>query len=215
MTFGLITEGPTDQVVLRHILARFFSPDIDIRPVQPNTDSTDEAEHLGGWSRVLGYCKSPDMLAALQVNDLVVVQIDTDVCEKYGVQKREGGLDISDDEIIEKTKAVIVENIGTDLFKEHSHKIIFAISHDSIECWLLPLYYTNNNRTKTFNCCDTLNQELRKRDFTIDCNNKRAKEYNKICKEIRNKTIIESISVHNNSFNQFIQKLATLTNIQT
>jgi hypothetical protein len=49
MAFGLITEGPTDQIVLNYILARYFKdPNIEIRPVQPNTDSTDEEETKGG-----------------------------------------------------------------------------------------------------------------------------------------------------------------------
>jgi len=209
MTFGLITEGPTDQVVLRNILGRYFNPAVYVRPVQPAIDETDRVGP-GGWQRVIEYCRSADMVSALQIYDFVIIQLDTDVCEEYGVQKREGDRDISGDEIVEKTKAVIIGNIGADLYTQYSRKIIFAISHDSIECWLLPLYYTNNNRTKTFNCCDTLNQELRKKDFTIDCNNKRATEYKKICKEIRSKTIIENISIHNNSFNQFIQRIASL-----
>ncbi len=210
MTFGLITEGPTDQVVLRNILGRYFKPPVYIRPVQPNPDSTDEADHFGSWVKVLEYCKSADMTTALQIFDYVIIQLDTDVCEEYGVQKREGDREITDDEIVEKAKAVIIKNIGCEIYAQFSKKIIFAISHDSIECWLLPLYFTNNSRTKTFNCCDTLNQELRKRGFTIDCNKKRALEYQKICKEIRNKTILDNISLHNNSFNQFIQRLATL-----
>ena len=210
MTFGLITEGPTDQVVLRNILGRYFKTPVFIRPVQPNPDSTDEADHFGSWVKVLGYCKSHEMTTALQIFDYVIIQLDTDVCEEYGVDNREGDRDITGDEIVEKTKAVIIERIGSVIYAQYSQKIIFAISHDSIECWLLPLYFTNNNRTKTFNCCDTLNQELRKRDFTIDCNKKRAIEYQKICKEIRNKNILENISIHNNSFNQFIQRLATL-----
>ncbi len=210
MTFGLITEGPTDQVVLRNILGRYFKPPVYIRPVQPNIDSTDEVDHFGSWVKVLGYCKSADMKTALKFFDYVIIQLDTDVCEEYGVQKREGDRVITDDEIVERTKTVIVAHIGTDLYDQFNQKIVFAISHDSIECWLLPLYFSNNNRTKTFNCCDTLNQELRKRGFTIDCNKKRALEFQKICKEIKNKAIVENISTHNNSFNQFIQKLATL-----
>ncbi len=210
MTFGLITEGPTDQVVIRNILARYFSPNIDTRPVQPNTDATDEIAHFGGWVRVLEYCKSTDMAIALQVYDFVIIQLDTDVCEEYGVQKREGGSDISGDEIVQKTKAVIIEKIGVDLYAQYNQKIIFAISYDSIECWLLPIYFADNRKTKTLNCCETLNQELTKKGFTLDCNNKKEKYYHKICKEIKSKTQLEAISVHNNSFNQFIQKLATI-----
>ena len=86
MVFHLITEGPTDQTVLRHILTRYFSnPDLDIRPLQPNVDSSDPAEHFGGWSLVLNYCKSPEMVialkfAALEQEGYVLIQLDTDVC---------------------------------------------------------------------------------------------------------------------------------------
>lgn len=211
MTFGLITEGPTDQVVLRHLLARYFSDsDIDTRPVQPNSDSTDRQDHFGGWKNVLNYCSSTDMLTTLEGNNYVIIQIDTDICEEYGVKRRENGEELSADNIVEKTKAVIVASIGEKIFEEFSNKILFAISYDSIECWLLPLYYTNNIKSKTANCCDTLNQELRKEEFTIDCSGKKVLYHQKVCKKIRNKELIESISVHNNSFNQFIQSLATI-----
>ena len=205
--FGLITEGPTDQVIIKNVLARFISPDIATLPVQPNTDSTDKADHFGGWGRVLGYCKSADMLAVIEVNDFVIIQMDTDVCEEYGVQKRVAGNDLTSDEIVQKTKELIIENIGRELYAAYKHKIIFAISHESIECWLMPLYYNDNRRTKTTNCCETLNQELTKKGFTLDCDNKNPYYYKKICKEIKNKAQIENIAVHNNSFNQFIQQL--------
>jgi len=213
MTFGLITEGPTDQVVIRHLLAKYFSdPNIDTRPVQPNTDSTDEENHRGGWGRVFKYCSSEDMGIALQGYDHVVIQIDTDVCEDYGVPKREGDTDLTGDQIIERTKALIIGRIGKELYEQYGRKIIFAISYDSIECWLLPLYYTNNNKSKTTNCCDTLNQELRKEDFTIDCSGKKVLYHNKVCRKIKSKEQIESISEHNTSFRQFIQYLAIINN---
>jgi len=211
MVLGLITEGPTDQVVLRHLLSRYFSdPDIDIRPVQPNTDSTDAADHFGGWKNVLNYCSSADMVAALEANDYVIVQIDTDVCEEYGVKRREHDNDLTDVQIVEKAKAVIIAKIGGELFDRFNNKIVFAISHDSIECWLLPLYYTDKTKSKTTNCCDTLNQELRKEGFTIDCGGKKVLYHQKVCKKIRSRALIESISVHNHSFHQFIQRLASI-----
>ena len=176
MNFGLITEGPTDQVVLKHLLARYFSdPDIDTRSVQPNFDSTDEVSHFGGWLKVLEYCKSPDMKIALEGYDFIIIQMDTDVCEEFGVKKREGGLVLPEIDIIHQIKSVIIQYIDNEIYQEFQHKIIFAISHESVECWLLPLYFENNVRNKTFNCCDTLNQELIKiknvylttRDITI------------------------------------------------
>ncbi len=211
MTFGLITEGPTDQVVLRHLLSGYFSdPNIDVRPVQPNTDSSDAAAHFGGWKNVLNYCSSPDIVATLEANDHVIIQIDTDVCEEYGVKRRVDGNDLTDEQIIEKTKAVITASIGKELFDKFNHKIIFAVSYDSIECWLLPLYYTNNTKSKTTNCCETLNQELRKEGYTIDCSGKKVAYHQKVCKKIKTKELIESISAHNNSFKQFIHRLTSI-----
>jgi len=210
--FGLITEGPTDQVVIKHLLAKYFSnPDIDTRPVQPNKDATDIRAHFGGWGRVLEYCQSPDMAKALQMFDFVIIQIDTDVCEEYGVSRRDGGEDCTDEQIILKTKNVIIQKIGPELFNLYKGKIIFAISYESIECWLLPLYFNDHSRAKTKNCCEKLNQGLPKGGFTIDCNNKKPKYYEIICKNIRNKHQIDQISVHNNSFNHFVRTLAALS----
>jgi hypothetical protein len=213
MKFGLITEGPTDQTVIKSLLVRFFAdPAVKITTVQPNTDSTDSANHYGGWKLVLDYCKSPDMTTALEINDYVVIQIDTDVCEEYGVAKRENGANLSADEIIERIKGIIVDCIGADLYTQYKHKIIFAISYESIECWLLPLYLTGNNRSKTLNCCDVLSRELSRRtDFFIDCNSKKPLYYKEICKEIKRKEQIVSISVHNNSFEQFVAQLSSIT----
>lgn len=209
-TFGLITEGPTDQVILRTILARNISPDVDIRPVQPNTDATDNIEHFGGWVKVLDYCKSAEMKIVLQAYDYTIIQIDTDVCEEYGVVRRKGGRDLTDVEIVEKTKEKIIENIGNEVYVPYKEKIIFAISHSSLECWLLPLYFNDNRQSKTVNCCETLNQELFREGFTIDCNSKKEKFYQKICKKIKSKAQVESMSVHNNSFQQFIHQLTEL-----
>jgi hypothetical protein len=211
MTFGLITEGPTDQLVLRTLLARFFAdPDIDTRTVQPNVDSTDKKDHFGGWKNVLNYCSSPDMAAALEANDYVVIQLDTDVCEEYGVMKRQGGQDKTTEEIFTATKEKIIESISLGLYNLHKDKVIFAISYNEIECWLLPLYFNNNLRTKTINCCDQLNQALAKVGFTVDCGNKQVKYYNKICKNIKGKDMVVNMSAHNNSFNQFVQQLTLI-----
>lgn len=215
MTFGLITEGPTDQVVLRYLMAKFFGdPDIDIRSLQPNVDATDQADKDGGWGRVRNYCQSADMPAVLEANHHVIIQIDTDVCEDYGVGKRDGDRDLTDIEIVEKTREIIVGYIDPALFVQYGPKIIFAISHESIECWLLPLYYINANRTKTTNCCETLNRELMKGDFTLDCNSKKDKFYHRIFRdkkrELRNRADVENMSVHNNSFNQFVTQLAAI-----
>lgn len=212
MIFRLITEGPTDQVVLRSLLARYFAnPDIDVRPVQPNTDSTDKMDHFGGWENVLNYCASTDMAPTLEADGFVVIQIDTDVCEDYGIQKREGGNDKKEEQIIEQTRELIISKFSPGLYANYQSKVIFAISHESIECWLLPLYFNDNKRKKQINCCETLNLELiRQEQFTLDCNSKKVLYYNKMCKSIKNKVQIDGMAIFNPSFKQFTDQLALI-----
>ena len=71
-TFGLITEGKTDQIVIDNILAGYFnSRDIDINELQPLRDETDKnrSETFGGWYRVFEYCRSIRFKEAFQFND--------------------------------------------------------------------------------------------------------------------------------------------------
>ena len=209
MVFHLVTKGPTNQAVLKYILAKYYAnPDIDVRQVQPNTDSTDAEAHFGGWVKIFKYCSSPDMTTILEVDGYVIIQIDTDVCEDYGVKKREGANDNTTEQIIQGTKAIIIHKIGTKLYERYKSKIVFAICHESMECWLLPLYFNDNSRTKTYNCCNKLNQELIKEGFTIDIEHKKVPYYHKICKKIKNRVQIESMCVFNAGFQQFIQELA-------
>jgi hypothetical protein len=60
--------------------------------------------------------------------------------------------------------------IERDFYENHNQKIIFAISVDAIECWLLPIYYQNlpAKASKTTGCLKALNTELSKEEgFTI------------------------------------------------
>ena len=62
ISFGLITEGLTDQIVIENILAGYFnSPDIDVKPLQPERDKDNENKsEAGGWTLVFDYCQSKD-----------------------------------------------------------------------------------------------------------------------------------------------------------
>ena len=55
-TFGLISEGVTDNAVLENLLIGYFKQDIseNINHLQPPPTVA------GGWSRVLNYCTSSD-----------------------------------------------------------------------------------------------------------------------------------------------------------
>ncbi len=171
--FGLITEGPTDQIVIENILSGYFDDsDIVFNPIQPLRDETDKnrIENIGGWTLVLEYCGSTNFQQIFSFNDYIIIQIDTDVCnqEGFGVEKRKDGVELTCEELIESVKERLINIIGTDYYERHSAQIFFAISVDSIECWLLPIYYRDNRKAKTTGCLETLNRELpKKKNFTI------------------------------------------------
>jgi hypothetical protein len=180
VTFGLITEGITDQIVIENILMGYFDQNednIEFKELQPLRDNTDEnkAKNYGGWNKVIEYCKSSKFKGALRFHNYIIIQIDTDVSDKpdgYGVPHYEDGKELSPDQLIEKVRAMFIDSISEPIYEQHQKKIIFAISVHSIECWLLPLYYTDNKKSKKVNCLNTLNQALQKTEkFTIDAKN--------------------------------------------
>lgn len=166
MSFGLVTEGPTDQIVIRNILAAYFnSADIDTRPLQPKTKS-----EVAGWPKVLDYLKSDEFKGSFDFVDYVVIQIDTD--RYYDWQNN--GISIpdsnekSEDTVIkqiEKVKELFISLMSSDFYQTKKENIIFAISVQSIECWLLPFYFGNKDiqAKKIANCMKTLNTYLKKK----------------------------------------------------
>ena len=124
VTFGFITEGITDQIVIEYILNGYFdSDDIDINELQPLRDETDKnrLESYGGWTLVFEYCKSTKFREALTYLDYIIIQIDTDVCEEthFGILMRDNqGNELKPVELIEKVKNKFRnEIIGDDLFR--------------------------------------------------------------------------------------------------
>ncbi len=182
--FGFITEGVTDQIVIENILNGYFDTyDIEINELQPPRDRTDKnrVESYGGWTLVFEYCKSKRFREAFPYHDYIIVQIDTDTSEEkhYDISKRDkNGKELTPSELIQKVTEKFRGLIGEEFFDANKDKIIFAISVHSVECWLLPIYYKDNRKSKTENCLKTLNRGLQKKeDFTIDPGNKGHSDY--------------------------------------
>lgn len=213
-TFGLITEGITDQKVISNILAGYYQdPNISIRPFQPLLDATDEDKQgsPGNWNQIFKYCKSDKLAESFNHVDYVVIQIDTDVSEEKGfdVPKKWDGKDLSPEDLIKRVKERIVSDIDTNLYKLVKDRIIFAIAVHSTECWLLPIYAnTKAHKTKTENCLGTLNDYLnRKIKYTIDPKNKDSRKYHEFSKPyLKNKKLLEC-SKDNPSLGIFIYNL--------
>jgi hypothetical protein len=162
---------------------------------------------------VLEFCTSERFREALQLTDYVVVQIDTDVSDLYGVDHRnESGDELSVLDLISRVREVMIQRIGTAFHEASSGRILFAISVQSIECWLLPLHFPNDKskRAKTTNCLGTLNQALKKAGFTIDPNNKSVRYYEQISRDYTKHKTFMKLYPMNPSLAAFVEQLAAI-----
>ncbi len=205
-SFGLVTEGPTDQVVIENILYGIFkNPDLPITRLQPAPDKP------GNWVKVFDYCCSDEFRAAIGFNDYLIVQVDTDVLiseqlpEKYKVELSSN---LSVEEIIEKVIDFLISLIdGEDgFFEEFKERIIFGVSVHQLECWLLPIYFSNRKTTasKITGCKDALNRILKQKEgFYIDA--KDLKYYSKMSIHFKKK--IRQIYHLNPSLKVFCERI--------
>ncbi len=213
--FALITEGKTDQIVIGKILAGYFdNEDLDVNVLQPLGDETDKnrGQNFGGWHKVFEYCQSGEFRGAFQFNDYVIIQIDTDVSEEthYDVPKYENGKELSPGQLIKKVVEKFKNLMTSEFYAAYEDRIIFAISVHSIECWLLPLYYTDKRKAKIRNCSDTMDKALRKKGVTClqDKNGKKTTNtYREISKAYcKHKTLMRYYK-ENPSFRIFIEEI--------
>lgn len=206
VSFGLVSEGPSDQIVIENILFGLFkNPDLAINRLQP------KPQESGNWVKVLDYCSSNEFKSALTFNDYLIVQLDTDVLvsEQLPPQYK---VDLSADlgvvEIVERVSQKLISLIDdtNGFWQNHGNKIIFAISVHAIECWLLPIYYRNQIQTaaKTTGCLKALNIVLSKQEgYTIDA--KEERYYSKPSKKLRKE--IHNIYTFNPSLSIFVENI--------
>jgi hypothetical protein len=170
-SFAIIAEGVTDQAVLENVVLGFFGDEDDepvVRHVQPPREVTPKGVPApGGWTLVLRSLRQGDHRKALQLNDYVIVHIDTDVCEEpgYGVSRRAAdGRALGPEELVEQVRRRLLTEMGAAFYDEHGARIIFAIAVDAIECWLLPLLYDGEpaKKAKVTGCLDAADWKLRR-----------------------------------------------------
>lgn len=216
--FTLITEGASENRIIKYILNKFFPPEeLFFRDAQPQIIN-DKQETIGGWNEVLNYCgRTEDLKEIFNNTDYLVIQIDTD-------QSQTSPFNISHTRSDNTLKSInelhtdVINRFNTlindEILELHSNQIIFAICVHTIECWLLPMYYTNNHRADTRNCASRLNVELGRRNLDkipTTTKNKNTvlgvRAYEKALKGWRRKQDIINSAEHNSAFNSFIHSL--------
>ncbi len=213
LTISIIAEGPTDYVVLTHVLTSFTEDkNILFTPLQPKR--ADDGEWgSGNWDKVFKYCSSDDFKKALiDTHNFVVIQIDSDWLLGDSVPKEyrvDGIAQMNPLEVVSVIRDLLISQIGLDFYNKYHNRIVFAIAVDSIECWFLSIYFPKGNvkAAKHTNCIDTLNKPLYKKEgFYIDA--KDLKVYREICKNFKKKDDLLNYSKPNDSFRVFIEELA-------
>jgi len=92
LSVGIVSEGPTDQIVLKSILEEISISnhiDFEIHPIHPKYDAISNTWDRGGWGLVYNWCKetlkiygSLDSFIKNTQIDILVLQIDADIMYK-------------------------------------------------------------------------------------------------------------------------------------
>jgi len=215
MKFALITEGPSEHRIIKHIIAKYFkSKEPEINQIQPKIINEKQVTS-GGWNEVLKYCAREELKDILIENDYLIIQIDTDQSQikPFNVSHYLSGTNLKTvAELYVDVVGKLKELIKSEILEEHNDKIFFAISIHTIECWLIPLYSAKKNKSNTSNCISALNEELRRNNIhTIPIKDKNnpnsSKVYHTILKNWKRKQDIIDSAQHNAAFKKFIESL--------
>jgi hypothetical protein len=168
MKFALITEGASEHRIIKHIIAKYFKDqEPDTNQIQPKI-LNEKQETTGGWVEVLKYCEREELKSIMVENDYLVIQIDTDQSQNapFSINHlKPTGDEKTPAELLEDVLGKLKSLILPEIKAAYSEKIFFAVSIHTLECWLLPLYYTNNHKSDTKGCLVTLNTELVKKNI--------------------------------------------------
>ncbi|WP_405610928.1 hypothetical protein [Polaribacter sp. Asnod1-A03] len=216
MKIGIICEGHTDRAVIQNILKGLKGIDSsEIAALRPDlsVDETDRSQmsedNFSNWSLVKSECENQekiDRFLSIEGNDFVVIQIDADMSDEYGVPKP-----IKDANYSDKMRNSIIIKIDEWLDNNYKDHILYAIALEETEAWILTIYDTKDS-TKSADPKAKLKRTLSKMSISYsqthsgfsDISKKFSKEknftkgkfrdYNKsldeFCKEIEQKIIV-------------------------
>lgn len=214
--FGLIAEGETDHAVIENVLIGIFNEDISdqITILQPIRDATlsEQARQFGNWYNVFEYCSSEHFIDAFQQIEYLIIHVDSDVCEEehFGVKKTDDENVILPPEklifnIIERIKILISDSFGENFTQSYFDRIIFAIAVEETECWLLPLYYTDNKKYSVIGCLGKLQHEASKKNRILGKAFKTYSNYEMLSRPYSKQRILLKKYFENSSLKVFVE----------
>ena len=220
-TFAIICEGISENLAIHAIVEKMRQTDTYFADIQPRTNVRSGhtvQDGIGGWPEVLSHCNTDEFKQSLQSNDYLIVQIDTDRCDepKFGIRKNNGqNVERSDSEIYNDIISRLLQDVDHQFYEKNKDRIIFAVCFEEIECWFLPLFYSDKRACATTGCIGKINQELQKEKggyyIPEDGKNgaKARNAYQFILKKMRRKDI-PNIAQYNFGFKKFVEQLNTI-----
>lgn len=214
LRFGVICEGVCDRKVLENLLIGFVggAEEPALNPIQPPEASAQEASPAGGWTLVLAALADGRHEEALAFNDYVLIQIDTDCAGDKGFDVSTAGLEV--DAVRARVIERLTSEMGQPSFDACKERLLFAITIDAIECWLLPLVIDPSEKkkaAKTTGCIAAVNQALKlKKEDSLKGTSSAEKDprrYDEVSKPWRKGKQLRADAPRNPSLKLFIDEL--------
>lgn len=217
-TFALLTEGVSDQRVLKSVLIGFMQQfededEPEILPVFP-PPAPPGGTSQGGWTLLLAQLEAGGHLQALQTNDYVVVHIDTDVANDPGFDVPTANLSAQD--IRAAVIARLEQKMGPAAAAACAGRILYAIAVHSIECWLLPIVFSDGGEQaqakRLIDCQKLVNERLNERDEpllsgTTNWKDKEPRRYEELSKPYKKWKALKVAAPKNPSLKLFVDDL--------
>jgi hypothetical protein len=220
--FAVIAEGILDQVVLERIIDTIFKKkllnNILVNPVQPERDATDNSKVaqscFGGWEGVIEYCAKTELLnQALQVNDYLIIHIDTDVCghKNFNLPIIANSTPAQSRSLILNVESFLASVLTSNFFNANKHRIIFAVAVHSTECWFLPSYSPNAGTQGATSTCEAkLQSALSKKNIAYE---KDYDVYHSLSKCFKKHSDLIIYKDKSSSLGVFVDKLLALSTV--
>lgn len=211
--FGLACEGHTDKAVIKNILKGYFSiknQNNEIVELQPPFGDKDG----GGWRPFLTYLTLERFEDDVKSSQYFILHIDTDASNDFGVQNKDNkGNRLATEILIHNIISKLISKINekeAGIYERYANRIIFAISVDSIECWLVA-YFSEKIAIER---CDEVLKETKLPDNIQFSKSRKSRCHEKLSLiAFENSDKIEIVRNKDTSFNAFIQQLKPIKTI--
>jgi hypothetical protein len=209
--FALVTEGPTDHAILKNILLGYFKNQREPAIHREHPDPQVEAD--GGWTLLLRYLRNKKFRQAFQLNRFLIIQVDTDISQESGFdvphQDENGPLPVAG--LVERVIERLRREIGEPDCTTYAGRFIFAIAVHQIECWVLPLWFSDAHAEKIAGCiaalggCPNLRERLTQKKFRwIRAEEKDVRSYDEASRDYRKTQALHNQGRRNPSLALFL-----------